>query len=91
VRELRNVLERIALMSTGTGPIGQEEVLEVLPRTQGSLQTEDLAHLSLDEIERRHIQRVLNTCGGNKTQAARTLKIDYKTLLSKLKKYELGG
>ena len=89
IRELRNVIERIVLMSTGTAPITREEVAQVLPRSQGSMQGGDLTKLSLDEIERLHIQRVLEACDGNKTQAAKTLAIDYKTLLSKLKKYKL--
>jgi transcriptional regulator with PAS, ATPase and Fis domain len=89
IRELRNVVERIMMMSAGTVPISREEVLQVLPRGQGSLQAGDLTQLSLEEIERLHIQRVLDTNGGNKTQAAKTLDIDYKTLLAKLKKYRL--
>ena len=51
----------------------------------------DLSHCPLDEIERLHIERVLEASGGNKTQTAKILAIDYKTLLSKLKKYGLGG
>jgi DNA-binding NtrC family response regulator len=89
IRELRNVIERIVLMSTGTAPISREEVAQVLPRGQGSLQAADLAQLSLVEIERLHIQRILDSSSGNKTQAAKILAIDYKTLLNKLKKYGL--
>ncbi len=89
VRELRNVLEGIVLMSTGAGEISREEVLGLLPKTRTTLQTGDQSHLSLDEIERLHIQRVLEANGGNKTQAAKTLDIDYKTLLTKLKQYTL--
>lgn len=91
IRELRNVLERIVLMGAATGPIAEEEVARVLPGRPGAGQTEDPAQLSLDAIERRHIERVLASAGGNKSQAAKTLQIDYKTLLSKLKKYELAG
>ena len=90
VRELRNVLEGIVLMSNRTGPIGPEEVLALLPKTRSSSQTEDQSHLSLEEIERLHIERVLDASGGNKTQAAKTLDIDYKTLLTRLKKYGLA-
>ena len=89
VRELRNVLEGIVLMSNGTGPISREEVLALLPNTRNTFQTGDHTHLSLEEIERLHIQRVLDANAGNKTQAAKTLQIDYKTLLTKLKKYSL--
>jgi DNA-binding NtrC family response regulator len=90
VRELRNVIEGIVLMRNESGPIRREEVLALLPKTQSALQVADHARLSLEEIERLHIQRVLAASSGNKTQAAKTLDIDYKTLLAKLKKYGLG-
>ena len=90
VRELRNVMERIVLMSPHTGPITREEILQVLSQASPAATPEDQTQLPLDEIERRHIERVLQSCGGNKTKAAQTLHIDYKTLLTKLKKYELG-
>jgi DNA-binding NtrC family response regulator len=89
IRELRNVLEHISIMSSGKGPISREDVLAVLPKPTSSLHVEDLSHCSLDEIERLHVQRVLDANDGNKTQAAKILQIDYKTLLAKLKKYGL--
>ncbi len=91
VRELRNIVERVVLMSPNSGPITCEELLQVLPRSSAATTPDDQAHLSLDEIERLHIERVLQTSGGNKTKASQTLHIDYKTLLTKLKKYELGS
>ncbi|MCS6291017.1 MAG: sigma-54-dependent Fis family transcriptional regulator [Nitrospira sp.] len=91
VRELRNVIERIVLMSPNSGPITREEVLQVLPQATSASSPDDRSHLPLDEIERLHIQLVLESSGGNKTKAAQTLQIDYKTLLSKLKKYNLGA
>ncbi len=89
VRELRNVIERIVLMSPGHGPITPTEVEQVLPKARGSALAEDPADMTLDDIERRHILRVLDASGGNKTAAAKTLNIDYKTLLSKLKKFAI--
>lgn len=86
IRELRNVLERLVLMNTGKEPVSRDAVLQALPRSRAAARTEDPS-LSLDEIERLHIERVLRAAGGNKTQAAKTLRIDYKTLLAKLKKY----
>lgn len=85
VRELRNVIERIALMA-GAGVIGDEDVKGSLSRSPSGFRLEDPAQLSLEEVERRHIQRVLEAAGGNKTQAAKILGIDYKTLLARLKK-----
>lgn len=43
--------------------------------------------LSLAEVEKRHLLRVLAAHGGNKTRAARSLGIDTKTLYNKLKSY----
>jgi DNA-binding NtrC family response regulator len=88
IRELRNVLERLVLMKTGSEPIDRNAVLQALPAPKPAARP-DNQNLSLDEIERLHIERVLSAAGGNKTQAAKTLRIDYKTLLAKLKKYEL--
>ncbi len=90
VRELRNVIERIVLMSPNVGPITREEVLQGLPRTT-STPPDDPTQLPLDEIERLHIERVLRASGGNKTKAAQTLRIDYKTLLNRLKQYGLNS
>src|SRR5262245_43897330 len=46
---------------------------------------------SLDEIERRHITRVLTAAHGNKTLAARILGVDRKTLHRKLSQYARAG
>jgi len=45
------------------------------------------ADKTLDEIERVHILRVLEECGGNQSRAADVLDIDRVTLHHKLKKY----
>jgi two-component system, NtrC family, response regulator AtoC len=45
--------------------------------------------LSLSEVERRHILRVLQGTGGNKQAASRILGIDRTTLQRKLERYDL--
>ncbi|NIR62191.1 MAG: hypothetical protein GWO02_23315 [Gammaproteobacteria bacterium] len=40
--------------------------------------------LALEEVERRHILRMLEAAGGNKSEAARRLGISRKTLERKL-------
>ena len=82
VRELRNVIERLAMIGIGSGPISREEVAQVLPKHPAAFGGGDPSCCSLDEMERLHIQRVLESTGGNKTQAAKMLRIDYKTLLA---------
>jgi two-component system response regulator HydG len=46
--------------------------------------TELLELLTLEEIERRHVLRVLEACDGNRTDAAKMLGLDRKTLYRKL-------
>ena len=46
----------------------------------------------LEEVERRYILHVVESMGGNRTLAARTLGLDRKTLYRKLRQYGvLGG
>ena len=46
--------------------------------------------LPLVEVENRYIQRVLKACGGNKSQAARVLGFDRRTLYRRLEQLEGG-
>lgn len=55
----------------------------------GEPEPDKLLTLTLAELEKRHILRVLASTGGNKTRAARTLGIDTKTLYNKLKSYQV--
>jgi DNA-binding NtrC family response regulator len=89
IRELHNVIERLILMGAGTPAISAEEVRAVLPAPSRKVQAADCSQYSLEDMERWHIQLVLEANEGNKTLAAKVLDIDYKTLLSKLKKYGL--
>jgi hypothetical protein len=43
--------------------------------------------LTLDELEREYIERVVRAEGGNKTRAAQKLGLDRKTLYRKLEEY----
>ena len=47
--------------------------------------------VSMDEIERRYIARVLQAVGGNKSQAATVLGFDRRTLYRKLDRYGLAS
>ena len=47
----------------------------------------DTIPMSLDEIERAAIEATLVSTGGNKTEAAKILRIDRKTLARKLDSY----
>jgi DNA-binding NtrC family response regulator len=92
VRELRNVLERLLLLSSSrSDEISVEELnaVQLDSRSPDAVPSGDSA--SLEEVERAHITRVLKAQSGNKTHTAQILGIDYKTLLAKLKKYDLSS
>jgi transcriptional regulator with PAS, ATPase and Fis domain len=43
--------------------------------------------MSLEELERLHIDRTLRFHGGNRTRAAKELRISRATLINKIKRY----
>jgi two-component system response regulator HydG len=47
--------------------------------------------LTLEEVERRHVLKVLRACNGNRLEAARILGIDRKTLARKLARWTPAG
>jgi DNA-binding NtrC family response regulator len=85
LRELRNVLERAAVVAEG--PVLEARDLG-LTSAAASAADSDQA-VSLEEVERRHIADVLRRTGGNVSQAARILEIDRATLYHKIRKYDL--
>jgi DNA-binding NtrC family response regulator len=82
IRELRNVLERAVLF--GEGGILEAGDLHF----EGSLRDESgIVSLSMEEVEKLHIHRVLQSQGGSVTQAVRVLDIPRSSFYKKLKKY----
>ncbi len=86
VRELRNVLERGAVVATGS-IIQLADLGLARPATSAAAASQGPA--SLEDVERRHIADVLVHTGGNVSQAARILGIDRVTLYNKMRKYQL--
>ena len=88
VRELRNVMER-AVALTRYERIAVEDLPEKIRDYRSSrflIEGQDPTGLAtLEQIESRYIQHVLEAVGGNKTTAARILGLDRKTLYRKLK------
>jgi len=83
VRELENAIERAMV-------VGKEEEIRLddLP-LQLKQENADPDKLSLESMEKKHIQRVLKEMDGNVTQSAKILGIDRVTLYNKIKKYEI--
>lgn len=82
VRELENAIERALVVGGRDGEIGpQHFALGVRMEPTG-------LGRSLEEVERAHIERVVDECAGNMSRAARVLGIDRTTLYAKLKRYK---
>ena len=85
VRQLKNVIERSAVLATGE-VIRAQDLPEAL-RGPEAAPAGASPIVPLAEVERAHIQRVLEHCGGNKKAAAEILGIDRSTLYAKLRLY----
>lgn len=92
VRELENVLER-AMIFCEEGPITPEYFELSASPEDGDAEMKSLpeiAAIALRQAEIEAILKILQETGGNKSQAAKKLGVSYKTLLNKIKEYELG-
>jgi DNA-binding NtrC family response regulator len=96
VRELRNVLERAALLcgrdvleasdlrfENTAGPVAPSAPMPGFAAAPG-------ANLTLEELERSHIERVLSELGGRVTEASQRLGIPRSTLYQKIKRFGLA-
>src|SRR5207253_1685006 len=98
VRELQNTIERATILCDGKS-INREDLNFAFEKRK---QTEEFAHMidlsgSLTDVasrasqaaEKLKIKQTLELTSWNKTQAAELLDVSYKTLLNKVKEYEL--
>ena len=80
VRELENAVERAMV-------VGQEPELNEPDFIFKPQNVSNGSGKKLEDMERAHILRVVEECGGNQSHAAEILDIDRVTLYHKLKKY----
>jgi DNA-binding NtrC family response regulator len=88
IRELRNVIERLSVLSDN-----QVLTVDQLPpgivnrATPEQAPLDSYSDMTLDEMERIHILRTLDRHSWNKKRVAGILGIDTKTLYNKLRRY----
>nr|MBA2627764.1 sigma-54-dependent Fis family transcriptional regulator [Gemmatimonadales bacterium] len=90
VREMRNVLERALILGRGQPAV----TVEHLPgefRARPGVGDRRHTPLSLDDLERQHIERTLKHHAGNRTRAAVELGISRATLINKIKRYTISA
>lgn len=91
VRELVNTMERAVALTR----LEQLSVEDLPPRIQGYknsplvITAEPDELVTLDELEKRYVARVLEAVGGNKSSAARVLGLDRTTLYRMLARFNL--
>jgi two-component system, NtrC family, response regulator HydG len=86
VRELENTMERLLVLSPGPYLEPADMVFAgtiLTPATEAAVGT------SLKDLERDHIIQTLQRYDGHKSETARALGIDRKTLREKLKRYNI--
>jgi DNA-binding NtrC family response regulator len=100
VRELRNVIRQAVLMTKDL-MIGRDVVRALLGKpgaarhlvgsTRASASLREVAAEAAEAAERGAISEALRFARGNKSQAARALDTDYKTLHLKMKRFGIRG
>lgn len=92
IRELRNVLERAVLLGEKNLIQPQDLKLEAVPGQAQPAQSSDgnyASNLTLEEVERRHIELVLREEKGKVEAAAKRLGIPRSSLYNMVKRYQI--
>lgn len=87
IRELRNVIERSLIVCEGERLDVDDLPLDIQNTHYEQSNETSPDSFELSAMERRHIARVLEYTKGNKTEAARLLKIGLTTLYRKIEEY----
>jgi len=90
IRELRNVLERAVLLASRNTLEAVDLHFNSLSPVAPAPDSDELS-LTLHDVERRHIQRVLAAEGGHVERAARRLGIPRSSLYEKLRRLGLAS
>lgn len=95
VRELQNCIERAIILSEGPQLLPEDLGLTATTSMPSDIPLEgtlyEVSERASRAIETKLIQKVLAECGGNKSRAAERLQVNYKTLLNKIKEYNIDS
>ncbi len=90
VRELENVIERAIILGSGDVIDLADIMLDYAGTTEGDTRLQsELASMSLSDIEKIHIERVLKEQDYNKKKSAEVLGISLRTLYTKIYDYQI--
>jgi DNA-binding NtrC family response regulator len=88
VRELENIIAGAVLLERSK-TLTLASARSLLPYI-GPERRKNVELLTLDELEKRHIKRVLEVTGGNRPKAAKILGINVSTVYRKIEKFNLS-
>jgi DNA-binding NtrC family response regulator len=89
VRQLENIIAGAVLLEQGK-TLTLASARNLLPYN-GPERRKNVELLTLEDLEKRHIKRVLEVTGGNRPKAAKILGINVSTVYRKLEKYNILG
>jgi DNA-binding NtrC family response regulator len=89
VRELRNLIEQVSMMATERVIQAEDIPFSSLRAAQPDQDADPDQDLNLERLEKRTIERALQRCQGNVTQAARALGISRDTLRYRIERLQL--
>jgi transcriptional regulator with PAS, ATPase and Fis domain len=89
VREMENMVAAAVLLEK-TNSLTLSSMQHLLPY-DGPERRKHYELLTLAELEKRHIQKILEITGGNRPKAAKILGINVSTIYRKLEKYKLDA
>ncbi len=85
VRELENIIQRAMTLSRHDAILPEDLPSNLLPKADDRLFEKGIEdQMTLDQLEKEYIRRVLIKTGGNKSKAAEILGLDRKTLYRKM-------
>ena len=87
VRELENIIAA-AVLQEKSKTLTLASTLNLLPY-EGPERRKHVELLTLEELEKRHILKVLDITGGNRPKAAKILGVNISTVYRKIEKYNL--
>jgi two-component system, NtrC family, response regulator PilR len=99
VRELENVIERIALLTDKEEITPSDLPLEIVGGSGYAVEMKGIPAITdegvdidkiIEEIERKYLLQALEKTGGVKTEAAKLLKLSFRSFRHRLHKYGIG-
>ena len=93
VRELENAVERAVILSERGKQIEgdllglKSDSVKSSNNPDKSISDSDGELESMEDVEKRHIKNILDACGGNRSNAAKKLGLNVRTLRNKIKQY----